>query len=135
MTTVYKIVRVVDGKMYSVDVSAYATDHPFCVEYKKGETAFPPEACPKSKLMAFSELDWAIRFLDWYGRPYAPVDQYQIWEAQTRKAVEAPSWICSNLDLYDWYWDGKMDVLNDWIFSTHAGTVFCDDITLIRRVE
>jgi hypothetical protein len=137
ITTVYKVVRERDEVLYSVDVSAYGIDNPFCLVYSPGETVFPPKISPKSKLLAFETYLDAVSFVSWYGLGLSD-GRFQIWKAEATQ-TKPSNYICSKFEEYEHFWK-TFDISDRGNFQgeyswASTGTLYCDDLTLIERMN
>lgn len=86
--------------------------------YPKGVVVYPKVG----KIFAFAKLVDAEAFT-W--------DQEEIWEAETTKARPSTV-ICGPIDKIDLFWEGGNDCIT---VTPPPGTLFCDDLKLVRRID
>jgi hypothetical protein len=143
--TVFKVVSVEPGISKGAETlhSACIWDSPYRRVYVPGVRTYPPEGQPYAKLFAFSEKGYAIDFaIDVGGIDASRVSGgLQVWEATTTYAVPATIASWRFRDVYA-FWDvlnTTKDILGLWehnmVTDTPPGTLFCDDITLIRNIR
>jgi hypothetical protein len=136
--TVFKVVQTV---VYGAELllsSACIADSPYMRTYIPGVRIYPPQEYPFAKLFAFSEKGYAIDFAVDIGEF---VGGFQVWEATTTHAVptKIASWRFRDVPAF---WD-VLNTTNDidglWkhnmITDAPPGSLFCDDITLIKNIR
>jgi hypothetical protein len=142
MTIVYKICLDVNGKYFSFNSCPFIKKRGRgCrLEYRIGKARRPSKRIPNSKLFAFSTLATAVRFRD----SFSP--RHPIFEAKATNVIPG-IYICNNFTdaVCKLFWeevdsdgciinmDGDEYVVD--IKEAPLGTVYCDTITLLRRVD
>lgn len=130
MTTVYKVVRNVNGKLLSLtSFGENICDHDYWIKYEPNK-----EATPKlGKLFAFKRKKDAVHFIA------ELTSIVEVWRAKTNSAKKAEL-KCEGLDnlSIEEFWKTPNPPYTDF-FVVNAGpvpkgTVFCSDITLIKKV-
>jgi len=128
MTTIYKVVhRTFNGKLVSAQAGATVHTKDLEVEYVPGEMVVPKVG----KLFAFEHRWCAAEFINDIVRPT------QVWEAETTQCqrtdreTRIPSLVTSMRNIM-YFWEAGENEGMTW--PVPAGTVLCDDITLVRRV-
>jgi len=123
--TVYKVVRIKNGKKYS----AIMEINPFRREYKVGHKTKPPRKCPEAWLLAFDNIRDAFEFVDFMFNDYHAI--YEAVASETKPCNELPRGLISK-ELIS-YWTSITDFANQ-LIRVRLGSVFCKDITLTRMV-
>lgn len=117
---VYKLLVLEQGRLVS-----YGTLPPHELEYEPEETTRHPN------MFVFDTLEHA--------RIHNDISTAQIWEAEAPQVRPAPAQILSASGISEYfeeYWRGDYDAIPAWgLFDTPPGTLFTDELTLLRRVE
>ena len=124
MTTVYKVVRRRrDGNL----ASAFIKRGRCLVIYKPNEPSF---ALDGMKLLAFSEKLPSAAAGGFFG------PGYQVWEAEATNVHPQAflEFLFMTWDSFRRFWTGQGEGQRG-VIRTHPGTVACDSITLIKRVD
>lgn len=141
----YKVIRVVDDRLYSAMIYPDSQDNPsqylqnkyeklkdWSIEYEVGEWAYP--IIPNSHIFVFSNLDWAKTFAG------SSANQLHIYECEIGERYTSPYNIvdilsCRPESLIN-YWTGKRHLINVYIQSViPPGTTMTNKVKLLGRVN
>ena len=129
MRTVYKVVhRTFNDKLVSAQAGYNIHTKDLEIKYTPGELAVPTIG----KLFAFEEQWCAADFTGDLVRPT------QVWEAETThcqrtdRETRIPSLVTSMRNIMG-FWETGDNEGTTW--PVPVGTVLCDDITLVRRID